>query len=73
MTPVPQIHLGFELLDLGLSDCVFDLELLREEDKRRDERVVGSSGARLHKLSRYCRHREEMETDPPPPESREMK
>lgn len=39
-----KIYLVFQLLDLGLSDCVFDLELLGaemgEKKKRREERVV---------------------------------
>lgn len=47
-------YLVFELLDLGLSDCVFDLELLGAEEEERDERVVRPSNAWLHKLSRYC-------------------
>lgn len=62
---VSEIYLVFQLLDLGLSDCVFDLELLgaemvekekrkRREERRGEERVVRSSNAWLHKLSLYC-------------------
>lgn len=55
---VSKIYLVFQLLDLGLGDRVFDLELLgaemEENEKGGEERVVRSSNAWLHKLSLYC-------------------
>lgn len=48
-----KVYLAFELLDLGLSDCVFDLELLGAEKDGEKKRAVRSSNAWLHKLSLY--------------------
>lgn len=48
---VSKIYLVFQLLDLGLSDCVFDLELLGAEmgeKKKRGEEKRGWSDHQMH-------------------------